>query len=473
MKEWNEIKRYLEKLNLDPQKLACGCSVKIDLDSIVYPALKEIRPKLSQRGITLSSREDADISPLTGDLAIQRRVCSARENSDFKDLKSFNPDRAVSLTSVHRPNKPEQLSKRWIETYKELVSQGIELTVGKGHTIQAYSKDDEFVLFDFFKTDSAESVSEGYLVANNDTIQLIDPTINLGAEEQVACALSNTLNDLFTLGATEEIKILPVYAAPNDEISTKIEENIKDYCQNFEFTLLEAEPLPYQAPLLGATVFGQTEKEAPVFYEELAPGDLILVHRPFGDLAPINLYISSMIMGEEYLKDFGFTSAEVKEAKDERIKVMSKPNLDVGRLIKRYSPEYGKKFNPNRHVKTTGDLSGPGIDIFKELAQKAKVDIKLWDLPLANQGMVEAAAEDYLLPNGTSGTNGAIATVGNSKVIKEVAKELRDLGHDPQIIGEITGSGRGKLHLPPIAKDVISEWSPEKYEIQKKEVRNE
>lgn len=468
MKEWNDVKKYLEQLNLDPHKLACGCSVKIDLDSIVYPALTEIRPRLSRRGITLASREDADISPLTKDLIVKREIYSAQGNSNFKELKSFDPDRAVSLTTVHRPSKPEQLTERWIETYEELASRDIELTVGKGHTIQAYSEDDEFVLFDFFKTNSAQSEPGGYLVANNDTIQLIDPTINLGADEQVACALSNTLNDLFTLGATENIQVFPVYAAPNEETENKIEENVKNYCKNFGLTLRETGPLPYQAPLLGATVFGQTEKEPPVFYEELKAGDLILVHRPFGDLAPINLYVSSIIMGEKYLNDFGFTPSQVKEAKDERVDLMAMPNLEVGRLINRYSPEYGEEFSPEIHVKATGDLSGPGIDIFKELAQKAKVDLKLWDLPLAHQEMVEAAAEDHLLPNGTSGTNGTISVIGSKEVIKEVEKELRDLGHDPQIIGEITGSGPGELRLPPGAREVISEWSPEKYEIQKK-----
>lgn len=473
MKDWKEIREYLEELNLDPHKLACGCSVKIDLDSLVYPALNEIRPKLKRLGIKLAPREDADISPMAGYPVVKREVYSPQDTFDFKELKNFDPKRAISLTSVHRPQKPDQLKKRWLTIYQKLASLGIELTVGKGHTIQAYSPQDEFILFDFFKIDSSEKKSKGYLVANNDTIQLIDPTIELGAYEQVACALSNTLNDLFALGATDKIQIYPVYAAPNVDILAQIEENIKNYCLEYGFTLLKSEPLPYHAPLLGATVFGQTKHKPPIYYEKLKGGDLVLVHRPFGDLAPINLYISGLMMGDGYLNDLGLTPAEVEEAKKERIGVMARPNLEVGKLINQYSPKEDEEFDPDKHLKATGDLSGPGIDIFKELAQKAKVDLRLWDLPLVNQAMVKAASGDYLLPNGTSGTNGAIAMVGSRKVIREVENELRNLGHDPQVMGEIMGPGVGRLFLPPKSKEVISEWSPDKYEIQKEEVRNE
>jgi len=43
--------------------------------------------------------------------------------------------------------------------------------------------------------------------ANNDTIQIIDPAEDPGSCLQVAVALSNSLNDLFTVGAWRNIRI--------------------------------------------------------------------------------------------------------------------------------------------------------------------------------------------------------------------------------------------------------------------------
>ncbi|MFZ8795745.1 MAG: hypothetical protein ACO2O2_17950 [Acidilobaceae archaeon] len=45
------------------------------------------------------------------------------------------------------------------------------------------------------------------VATNNDTIQIIDPAEDPGSCLQVAVALSNSLNDLFTVGAWRNIRI--------------------------------------------------------------------------------------------------------------------------------------------------------------------------------------------------------------------------------------------------------------------------
>ncbi|NIT78098.1 MAG: hypothetical protein GWO44_14745, partial [Thermoplasmata archaeon] len=154
------------------------------------------------------------------------------------------------------------------------------------------------------------------------------------------------------------------------------------------------------------------------------------------------------VMGEGYLKNLGFDPEDVRTAKEEAVRVMARPNLEVGRVINRYCPGYGEPFQAEKHIKATGDLSGPGIEIFNELAEKAKADIELWEVPLNHEAIVEAACEEYLLPNGTSGTNGAIAIVASERVVREVEEDLRRLGHDPQVIGRVKGPGGGNLHVP-------------------------
>ncbi len=442
---WEGIVRELQRVNLDPRRLACGCAVKIDLRRVVYPALRQIRPRLEARGIRIAAREDADVVPCRGEPQIRRMIFSLGTTEPEIDMRGFNPDRAITLTSVYRAGDPHQLAEKWQDLYERMADQEVGFTVGKGHTIEAYSPDGEFILFDFINLGGGEP--RGYLVANNDTIQLIDPTIPPEAPQQTAVALSNALNDLFILGAVDEIKVHPVYATPG-ELRGQIEENIRTYCESYDFELIAQEPVSDRTLLLGATVFARTMREPPLWYDKLEEGDLILVHRPFGDLAPINLYIQGLVMGEGYLKNLGFDPEDVRTAKEEAVRVMARPNLEVGRVINRYCPGYGEPFQAEKHIKATGDLSGPGIEIFNELAEKAKADIELWEVPLNHEAIVEAACEEYLLPNGTSGTNGAIAIVASERVVREVEEDLRRLGHDPQVIGRVKGPGGGNLHVP-------------------------
>lgn len=454
MKGWEEIKKYFEQTNLDPHKLACGCAVKIDLERVVYPALQGIRERLISKGIVLAGREDADISLKRGEPKILRSIFSL-SSPTLDSLRLFNPQRAITLTSVYRARDPNELGARWLSFYEALTYEGVQFVVGKGHTIEAYSKEDEFILFDFFKTEGAEA--DGYLVANNDTIQLIDPTIELGAQAQVDVALSNALNDLFALGAFENIKIYPVYAAPTEELQAQLKENMRRFCTRYGFELVEQEPVSGKTLLLGATVFGGTKREPPTFYDKLKAGDLILVHRPFGDLAPINLYLDGLIMGDSFVKELGFTMEKLEGVKDNVVGTMRAPNVKVGEIINRFCPAFGEAFAEEAHIKATGDISGPGIQIFKEIAELGRVNIRLERVPLSHEEIVRAATKQLIIPNGTSGTNGAVAIIASPTVIERTETELRRAGYAPQIIGVVEGRGEGVLTVPQNTKEFVAD----------------
>ncbi len=458
MQTWDEIQRYLSGLNLDPHKLACGCAVKIDLRRVVYPALHQIKPTLQQWGISLAPREDADISLLYGTPQI-KRVHAPFEKFSLEALGNFRPERAITVTSVYRTRKPEALAQKWLTLYEKFHRRQLQLLIGKGHTIEAYTPEDEFALFDFFKTEK-QGKARGFLVANNDTIQLIDPTIDLGAPQQTAAAINNALNDLFSLGAVHNIQIHPVYAAPNQALRKQLLQNLRNHSQRFGFELIEHQPVSGHTLLLGATVYGETDRQTPTFYDQIDRGDLILVHRPFGDLAPINLWIEGLVMGDSYLTKLGLYPDTVHQAKTQIIEILSKPNIDIGKLIYEHSPKLNDAFNSEHHIKATGDLSGPGLDIFLELAENAKVDVKLEKIPLLFEDLVREASKQFIIPNGTSGTNGALAIVGSPAVIKKIETELRKMGHNPEIIGHIERkrTEKGTLTVPASTKDFISDW---------------
>lgn len=462
MTQWQEVETKLAKLNLDPHRLACGCAVKIDLQRVVYPALRAIRPELEKLGLQLAEREDADIVPLSEDFSFERRV------NDFSEKAQPLPPgahRAVTVTSAYRVSDPEVLGKRWLALYQALLKDGATLRVGKGHTIEAYSPNDEFVHFDLYQ--SLGKPCPGWRVVNNDTIQLIDPTRDFGAPEQTEVALCNALNDLFCLGAVEDIRVYPLYAAPGEALAKRIEGNVEAFCNQHGFEHIPQPSISGNTLLIGATVFGASSRQLPTHYDQLRKGDEILVHRPFGDLAPINVLIENMILGNGNLAELNLDRAALQQIVDRRIEVLRRPNLDVGRLIQQFSPEVDEPFEPNRHLKATGDLSGPGIDIFRELAELSGHTVILEKIPLAEEAVVRYASAHYLLPNGTAGTNGAIMAVGSAKVIQNFKAELETLGHNPHVIGRI-GEAGDTLTVPPETKDYIPNW-PSAYRLDKSE----
>jgi selenophosphate synthase len=362
------------------------------------------------------------------------------------------------------------LAERWLSVYRQLAEAGLRFVVGKGHTIEADAPEHQFVLFDLFRSHVGARCTvplqlRGYLVSNNDTIQLIDPTLDPGAFQQTAIALSNALNDLFSLGAVNTIQILPVIAAPTEALLRQIQKNIRDFGARYSFTVIAQNPLPIKTLLLGATAVGQTDRQPPVFYDRLQPGDQILVHRAFGDLAPINLYIEGLLMGDGYLEDLGLDSGEVRRAKETVVELMAVPNLAVGRLIYQYSPALGEPFDPRRHIKATTDLSGPGIDVFREIAQRAGVNMRLEKIPLFREALARAATAHYILSNSTAGTNGALAVIAASKVIERFAVDLERLGYRPAIIGSVEGPGEGILSVPSVARELLADWPDEGYRL--------
>ncbi len=456
---WEKVD-YYRKLGLDPLKWVAGCAVKVDLVDVVYPALRKIKPELRNLGVMVSPREDADIFPCTKEGAVFERRVYDPENPevDMEGLKRLNPNRAISLVQVHqrKAESPEAFGDLLLNLYREIGKANIKFTVGKGHSIITAHEDAQFAMFDFIRENDGESM--GYTLANNDTIQIIDPTDDPGSEAQAFVAVSNSLNDLLSLGCYENLRLYPVYDSANDEMAQQIDGHMKAFASQYGMTVHSEGPLGRGKLLIGATVVGDTFKETPTFYDKLEEGMQLLVSRPFGDLAPINVYLSCLA-DEDYLEKLeeeGLNLEDLRQAKDDVVEVMKVPNLKIGEVINKHCPNYGESFNVKEHVVCSGDLSGPGILIFKETAELSGADISLDAIPLAYPEYVRFATRNFLLDNGTAGTNGAVAIIAGKEVIEDIYGELQQEGYQPQIIGSVLGKGEGKLFVDPEVKDMIA-----------------
>ncbi len=452
------LDKYLD-LGINLLSLAIGCSVKVDLYDVLYPALSLINNDLCKLNIEIQHREDVAVLSNVGDYQLVRRVYDVNGlNVNGEELTKLNPAVALLLLQIHqsRASSPAEFAKSILSLYTKLGSGPVRVRIGKGHSIVSTREGAEFALVDFIST----SKGDAYLLANNDTIQIIDPTEDPGNYRQVATALSNALNDLFIKGVYRDITVYPVYDAPNDELRNALRRNIVEFAGRWGLKLVDPGQPNANYLLMGATVVGTLDKEPPMFYDKIGRGFKVLVTRPFGELSIISTYLTAHVDETvmEELERRVMSIDELERLKARIMDMLSRPNIDIAKIINKYLPGLGEPFREDEHIAATIDVSGPGIFVFKELAEQSNVDIKLDSIPLISPEVSAFAAENYIITDATAGTNGSIAIIASDDVIDSLIKDLRGIeGVQPMVIGEVLGKGSGRLLVPDyVAKYVVN-----------------
>ncbi|BDR92818.1 SelD-related putative sulfur metabolism protein [Vulcanisaeta souniana] len=455
------LDKYLG-LGINLLSLAIGCSVKVDLYDILYPALSLVGNEIAKLNIEIQPREDVAVLRSNGDYSLTRRIYNIDGNNINKDeLTKINPSTALLLLQVHqaRASSPREFAGSIISLYRQLGTSPTKIRIGKGHSIVSTREKAEFALIDFIGTRTGNE----YLLANNDTIQIIDPTEDPGSYRQVATAVSNALNDLFIKGVYRDITIYPVYDAPIEELREKLMNNYREFSGKWNFQLDSDVPQPrVNYLLMGATVVGLLDKEPPMFYDNVKAGFKVLVTRPFGELSIISTYLTAHV-DESLMDELERDVMGIDELEKLKVKIMetlSRPNIEIAKVLNKYLPELGESFKDDEHIAGTIDISGPGIFVFKELAEQANVDIALHNIPLISPEIASFAAGHYIITDATAGTNGAIAIVASKDVIDSIIKDLRGIeGTQPMVIGDVIGKGTGRLFVPDYITKYITSKS--------------
>ncbi|AKV75290.1 MULTISPECIES: SelD-related putative sulfur metabolism protein [Metallosphaera] len=425
-------------MGLNPLSLATGCAVKVDLIDTVYPALEKLKDKLRENNIEVMPREDTDIF-VSRESEVIKRVINGGE---------FDADRAVSLIQVNQETagNPEKFANFLLKIYTSVKTRR-RLVVGKGHSIVTTNPKAEVGVLDLIKLDG--KALNSYTLANNDTIQIVDPLDDPGSQMQVDVGISNSLNDLFTKGAFQELRMIPVADAPDPELKETLMRNFESFSKRYGVELLQDIQPQTGTLMIGATVIGKSDHELPVFYSRVDENMEILVTRPVGELTPINVHMWLLTVPEllETLEERGITLQRVEEAKKRALDYMTKPNFATAKVIYEHLPEFGKEFDPKAHIAMTTDVTGPGIFVIKEFADKASVDVELYNVPVIDREINEFATENFIIPNSTAGTNGAIVMFASRKVIDDVAQSLSRAGLEPSVIGRVIGKGNGTVYV--------------------------
>lgn len=447
----SDVFEKYNNVGVNPLELACGCAVKVDLYDVVYPAIGELRNKFRGSGLEFSPRNDAEIVRAKEIIEIHRRIYALgdKANVDPEDVRRIDPVTCVALFQVFQQyaNDHSRFMKLVEPVYSGIVESGVRFRFGKGHSIITTSPYESIAIFDFISLKGRDL--DKFLVVNNDTINIIDPTAGIDDRRQVIGAICNALNDLFVLGVCDEIQIAPLIGFSESDVRKNILEHAKEFIKENNFRLLEVPQYNSSRLFLGATVLGTSEKQPPVRGEFVEAGMKVIVTRSFGELSPITVYVSSIINDEirSEVERFGISLDELKKEKDRAVGLISSPNLKAAKVINKYLPKIGERFK-EEHIPLASDISGPGIYIFAEMAEKANASIEIDEIPLLSPEISEYANRTFLMTNSTAGTNGAFCLITPDSICDDVIDDLKKVGYSPHIIGSVKGKGEAKVKMP-------------------------
>ena len=290
-------------------------------------------------------------------------------------------------------------------------------------------------------------------------IHIIDPSQEPGDFKQVSGALSNAFNDIFVLGVYRNLRVVPVVNAPNEELLEKLRRNVELYSKQYNVTIINSIQPKKGRLLMGATVIGYTDRAPPIFEDRVKEGMKLIITRPMGELAPINLYLSCII-DESLVRDLehqGIEIEDIEKMKNVAVDLISKPNIDAAKVIYKYLPPREEEYNPDEHIAVTTDVTGPGMLVVKELAERTNTKIRLHSIPLLFPEASEIATKLYVIPNATSGTNGPFIAVVPEEIAEDMVKDLERQGLKPAIIGEVVGVGEPEVEAPKSLEKFVAD----------------
>ena len=396
--------------------MRCGCAGKTPLDRVVRPAIAEIRRNVP--GVAVVDGLEAGLLPKTA--GIERSVADGHGGGEGT-ARDFV---AAAFVGPERGSDSEAFRAVLSETYRRWAGRSGGATIRKGHSIQLETNSKPTVWGEMFRSTGRQQ--DGYRAVNVDVIHALP---GLDPVTQAAVATAHALNDCYTQGAAADRDIRPIVGHPEgsgpdtDRVRRWYVEATGSGATVREPSIITHDGRGWQ---FGAAALAATERVPPIHTGRIDAGDAVLLHRPLGSLA---LYAGS-VDGEQPLK----TGAR-KRALD----ALAADHVATARAIEASCPCPGERFDPGRHLKWAGDVSGPGIEGLAEITTAADCGLSLEALPLLDQQGLDAVRRRWVVPDVTVETNGPIAAVGTVDALDRFERRLTGCSSaDPTRIGTVT-----------------------------------
>jgi selenophosphate synthase len=204
----------------------------------------------------------------------------------------------------------------------------------------------------------------------------------------------------------------------------------------------------------GTTAMATTMKELPTRYDQVEEGMEIFVTNKFGGLPALSLYTLAQTNSDNIVKyETGGVSFEsVTRARDEAIKNLSEPHFALGKIIAKYSPDYGSPYDKNSHITAVYPVGSMGVLSLRSLAELTNSHLTIDNIPMRSEEISKFATKEYLVENATASLNGCHLLVVTKDVAGMMIEEFEKHNFSPERIGLVSKKGAGYVTFSAQAK---------------------
>ncbi|MGI0038059.1 MAG: hypothetical protein ACRD99_06850 [Nitrososphaera sp.] len=431
---WEHVERY-RKLGFDPLRWVPSCGNEVD-QLVLRDALQGVKKST----IRITPAWFDSFFHIEGKKPeLTRRVFGLPDPLIDKELEV---KRALAIFRIHTGSgESSRLLSDVLERF--LKAFAAKLAVTCTSAVLTEHPDAQFAMFDYIELHRGDKV--GFMPAVAAVTHLTDITRDPDADVHSNIAMTSAIETLNLLGCglSSSFKLFPVYDAPNEEILDRIRSNLDAFTSRYNLAMEDYNSLKINKLFYGTTAMATTTKELPTRYDQVEEGMEIFVTNKFGGLEALSLYTLARMDSENIIKyETGGVSFEsITKARDEAIKNLSEPHFALGKIITKYSPDYGTPYDKASHVTAVYPVGTRGVLALGPLAEHANAHLVINEIPMKHDEMARYATREYLVENATASLNGCHLLVATRDVAELMMDELRKHNFAPERIGAVLKKG--------------------------------
>jgi len=447
---WEHIDKY-RKLGFDPLRWVPSCGNEVD-QLVLRDALQEVKKstiKITPAWFDSFFHIEGKVPELT------RRTYSLSDPAIEKELEV---KRALAILRIHTgPGESSRLLSEVLEKFLKAFAAKVAVTCTSA--VLTEHPEAQFAMFDYIELHRGDKV--GFMPAVTAVTHLTDITRDPDADVHSNIAMTSAIETLNLLGCglSSSYKFFPVYDAPTEEILDRVRSNLDAFTSRYNLAMEDYSSLKTNKLFYGTTAMATTTKELPTRYDQVEEGMDILVTNKFGGLAALSLYTLARMDSENIIKyeTEGVSFESITKGRDEAIKNLSEPHFALGKIIAKYSPDFGTPYDRNSHVTAVYPVGTRGVFALGALAELANAQLAINEIPMRHDEIARFATKEYLVENATASLNGCHLLVATRDAAELIMEELRKHNFAPEKIGTVSKKGLASVAFGSgIAADYVA-----------------
>ena len=432
--KWKLFTKYHD-LGFDPLRWLPECS-----DELNYDRLSILSEELKRNNLRIHPNYYSYFFyPEKKNVEIIRRLYKSNEELKSEDLKT---KKAIAIMKWDKNTVYDNsLLIKKIKRISEQLKAKIEIE--RISIIPTNSKEEyQFTLLDHIKTQRGNR--SGYTVVTSSNTQATDINQNIESPIHMEISLTESINLLNSLGCSIDIRLFPIYDAPNDDILDKIRRDIDNFTIKYNYSFEDYSSLKLGSLFFGTTATGNIHKELPNRYDLVKEDTQIITTDKLGLLACLSLYTIAILNEKlfEKLNKVGIQDSRLNQLKDLAIKNLTEPKASLGKIITKFLPDFESEFDFQSHIIVTHPISKNGILSLYEISKLTNSELIIDDIPVIDRDITDFVSKEFLISNPTASTPNTCMLLMSKELSSAVIDELSKNKFNPRVIGRVGKVGK-------------------------------